>query len=146
MSELLSADNNLDITDLEENNCKIISNASQKFERTEYLLTTETDEMKISTISEYDFKSIPKNCIGRDLKFAEPITSVIEEMGLEVLVDKWTNHNQFDESESLHLLDEADAVWCEWALGNVEVPNNLKQKKPLFVRYHLQERELDYHG
>ena len=41
--------------------------------------------------------------------------------------------------------DQADAVWCEWALGNVEWFSNLEDTKPIFVRFHAQERKLtDY--
>ena len=82
---------------------------------------------------------------GHDLKFAEPIAEALESMGIEVLRDKWSNHSRHDMEQSLELYDQADAVWCEWALGNVEWFSNLEGTKPIFVRFHAQERKLtDY--
>ena len=54
-------------------------------------------------------------------------------MGLTVLVDKWKNHSAFDENKSKSLLEKADGIWCEWALGNVEwYTKNAPEKMPIF--------------
>ena len=76
---------------------------------------------------------------GHDLKFAEPIAKALESMGIEVLRDKWSNHSRHDMEQSLGLYNQADAVWCEWALGNVEWYSNLEGNKPIFVRFHARE-------
>jgi len=69
----------------------------------------------------------------------------MKEMGIRVLVDKWANHNKFDAEISKNLLTQADAVWCEWALGNVVwYSQHISDTTPLFVRYHSQERKLAY--
>ena len=113
----------------------------------EYHETTSTPQKLISTITDYTFTEVPSTILiaGHDLKFALPIVEVMEEMGLRVLVDKWDNHNKFDAENSRSLLEEADAVWCEWALGNVEwYSHAIKSGTPLFVRYHLQEGNYEY--
>ena len=105
------------------------------------------EEMWISTVHEFTFKKVPSSILiaGHDLKFAMPIVEVLREMGIEILVDKWDNHNKFDAEKSRQLLTKADAVWCEWALGNVEwYSSAIKNETPLFVRYHLQELNYEY--
>ena len=76
----------------------------------------------VTHIQKFEFKTVPKSILvaGHDLKFAEPIIQSLRDMGIEVLVDKWRNHSAFDEQKSRKLLESADAVWCEWALGNVD--------------------------
>jgi glycosyltransferase involved in cell wall biosynthesis/spore maturation protein CgeB len=104
-------------------------------------------EKLISTITEHTFTKVPSTILiaGHDLKFAMPIVEVMEEMGIRVLIDKWDNHNKFNAEKSRTLLEEADAVWCEWALGNVQwYSHAIELATPLFVRYHLQERNYDY--
>ena len=88
----------------------------------EYHETSSTPQKLISTITDHTFTDAPSTILiaGHDLKFAMPIVEVMEEMGLRVLVDKWDNHNKFNAEKSRNLLKEADAIWCEWALGNVE--------------------------
>lgn len=113
----------------------------------EHHVPTLPPEKLISTITEHTFTEVPSTILiaGHDLKFAMPIVEVLEEMGIRVLVDKWDNHNKFDAEQSRTLLEKADAVWCEWALGNVEwYSQNIKSGIPLFVRYHSQEYKLDY--
>ena len=113
----------------------------------EHHVFTSTPQKLISTITDHTFTEVPSTILiaGHDLKFAMPIVEVLEEMGVRVLVDKWDNHNKFDAEQSRSLLEKADAVWCEWALGNVEwYSHGIESGMPLFVRYHLQERELEY--
>ena len=113
----------------------------------EYHETSSTPQKLISTITDHTFTEVPSTILiaGHDLKFAMPIVEVLEEMGIRVLVDKWDNHNKFDAEKSRSLLEKADAVWCEWALGNVEwYSHAIKSGMPLFVRYHLQERNYQY--
>ena len=113
----------------------------------EYHETSSTPQKLISTITDHTFTDAPSTILiaGHDLKFAMPIVEVMEEMGLRVLVDKWDNHNTFNAEKSRNLLKEADAIWCEWALGNVEwYSQNIEAGIPLFVRYHSQEYKLDY--
>ena len=78
-----------------------------------------------------------------DLKFAMPIVEVLEEMGIQVLVDKWDNHNKFDAEQSKSLLEKADAVWCEWALGMLSGIPMLLSACP-YLSDTIQERELEY--
>lgn len=113
----------------------------------EYFVSPQVSKMSISTISNHTFTDVPSTILiaGHDLKFAMPIVEVMKEMGICVLTDKWDNHNKFDAEKSRELLAQADAVWCEWALGNVEWYSEVVDVgTPLFVRYHLQERELEY--
>ena len=88
----------------------------------EYHVPSLPPEKLISTITGHTFTEVPSTILiaGHDLKFAMPIVEVLEEMGIQMLVDKWDNHNKFDAEQSRTLLEKADAVWCEWALGNVE--------------------------
>lgn len=113
----------------------------------EYFVSQRTPEMNISTITDHTFTNVPSTILiaGHDLKFAMPIVEVMKEMGIRVLVDKWANHNKFDAEISKNLLTQADAVWCEWALGNVVwYSQHISDTTPLFVRYHSQERKLAY--
>jgi glycosyltransferase involved in cell wall biosynthesis/spore maturation protein CgeB len=113
----------------------------------EHHVFTSTSQKLISTITDHTFTGVPSTILiaGHDLKFAMPIVEVFEEMGIRVLVDKWDNHNKFDAEKSRSLLEKVDAVWCEWALGNIEwYSRAIKSGMPLFVRYHLQERNYEY--
>lgn len=84
---------------------------------------------------------------GHDLKF---ITRVIEfyeeEKDWNVLIDQWQGHTKHNESESYGLLAQADVIFCEWALGNIEWYSKHKMSgQKLIVRAHRQEIErLDY--
>tara|TARA_B110001452_G_scaffold267604_1_gene278399 strand:+ start:4802 stop:10123 length:5322 start_codon:yes stop_codon:yes gene_type:complete len=121
--------------------------SSEEEANMEYFVSQRTPEMNISTITDHTFANVPSTILiaGHDLKFAMPLVEVMKEMGIRVLVDKWDNHNKFDAEISKNLLTQADAVWCEWALGNVEWYSKMIQgDTPLFVRYHLQERNLEY--
>ena len=113
----------------------------------EHYSLPQPQSFSISSIKAHTFTEIPSTILiaGHDLKFAKPILEVMKEMGISVLVDRWENHNKFDAEKSRRLLAQADAVWCEWALGNIEwYSKAVKEGTPLFVRYHLQERNYDY--
>lgn len=77
---------------------------------------------------------------GHDLKFASGVMSELGALGHRVLVDKWQDHNRHDEEESRRLLAQADAVFCEWTLGNaVWYSRNKLPHQRLVTRVHLQE-------
>ena len=77
---------------------------------------------------------------GHDLKFAGAIIDELENRGYNVLIDKWDSHTQHDEEKSAELLAQADAVFCEWGLGNaVWYSNHVEPDQKLIVRVHSQE-------
>ncbi|WP_339393931.1 glycosyltransferase [Brevibacterium metallidurans] len=82
---------------------------------------------------------------GHDLKFIAPFIVHLETQGHTVLIDKWEGHSAHDEVKSKELLDRADVVWCEWALGNaVWYSHHVSPDQRLVVRVHLQEIDLPY--
>lgn len=82
---------------------------------------------------------------GHDLKFATAILEQLNSIGCVVLIDEWNGHNKHDEERSSELLRQADAVVCEWGLGNaVWYSQNVKANQPLIVRVHSQELFLPY--
>lgn len=77
---------------------------------------------------------------GHDLKFISPIISKLDALGINVNIDQWDSHNSHDEERSLHLLEEADVVFCEWGLGNaVWYSQHVRANQRLIVRTHSQE-------
>ncbi|MCT1834429.1 hypothetical protein M3D63_06500, partial [Kocuria palustris] len=77
---------------------------------------------------------------GHDLKFARSWIAHLEAAGAEVMLDPWENHAEHDEQRSLELLRRADAVFCEWGLGNaVWYSHNVRPEQRLVVRVHAQE-------
>ncbi|WP_457962729.1 glycosyltransferase [Arthrobacter sp. D1-29] len=77
---------------------------------------------------------------GHDLKFAAGIVSELEALGHSVMIDKWSDHNKHDESESQRMLAQADVIFCEWTLGNaVWYSKNKSSNQRLVTRLHLQE-------
>lgn len=83
---------------------------------------------------------------GHDLKFFNLLKKKLESTGqYEFLVDQWQGHNKHNEELSRELLDQADVIFCEWCLGNLEwYSHNKKSHQRLVARFHLQERELSY--
>lgn len=89
---------------------------------------------------------------GHDQKFWYPLQAELEATGLfEFREDLWAGHDQHDPAKTLELMEWADIIVAEWALGNAVFC--AKHKKPhqrLVTRLHLQERgtifpaELDY--
>lgn len=77
---------------------------------------------------------------GHDLKFAGSLISELQRRGFEILTDKWESHTKHDEEHSLAMLAQADAVFCEWGLGNaVWYSNHVEPHQKLVVRVHSQE-------
>ena len=77
---------------------------------------------------------------GHDLKFAGSLIDELQANGFEVLIDKWESHTKHDEERSLAILGQADAVFCEWGLGNaVWYSNHVEPHQKLVVRVHSQE-------
>lgn len=80
---------------------------------------------------------------GHDQKFWHPIQARLATSGgYEFREDFWPGHDQHDPARSETLLDWADVIVAEWALGNAVYYS--KRKRPhqrLLVRLHLQERE-----
>lgn len=78
---------------------------------------------------------------GHDLKFAKFIMEAIAERDdLELLVDQWQGHNNHDEEQSRRLLNQADAIFCEWGLGNAVWYSKHKMAgQKLIIRVHAQE-------
>ena len=83
---------------------------------------------------------------GHDFKFLKPyIDHCNNNKSINVLIDKWEGHANHNEEESRSLLAQADTVFCEWGLGNLEFySNNLLKGQKLIVRLHRQEIETNY--
>lgn len=95
----------------------------------------------------------PRNVLiaGHDLKFAGKIIEGLKSAGHNVTVDQWTGHSQHDEAKSRELLVDADAIFCEWSLGNLAwYSKNKLPDQRLVSRFHFQEiitkypAEVDY--
>lgn len=85
---------------------------------------------------------------GHDLKFFHPLKQALEATGrYDFLMDEWTGHATHDEQNSLFLLSQADIIFCEWCLGNLEWYSHRKlPHQRLVARFHAQERLLPYFG
>jgi glycosyltransferase involved in cell wall biosynthesis len=83
---------------------------------------------------------------GHDLKFITPLVNALEEQyPLKFSFDYWQGHNSHDESRSRALLETADVVVCEWALGNLQwYSKNKITGQRLITRFHLQELNTGY--
>jgi glycosyltransferase involved in cell wall biosynthesis len=83
---------------------------------------------------------------GHDFKFLSLIIDRFEKNPkFDVRLDTWSGHNNHDETKSKECLDWADIIICEWGLGNaVWYSKNKLPHQKLFVRMHLQERDLPY--
>lgn len=83
---------------------------------------------------------------GHDLKFWMPLQNALEATGkYEFRKDVWTGHDAHDPAQSQALLDWADVLVAEWALGNaVYYARNKRPHQRLIVRLHLQERGTPY--
>ncbi|WP_313817031.1 hypothetical protein [Citricoccus sp.] len=77
---------------------------------------------------------------GHDLKFAQGLIEHLRGEGHEVRLDQWAGHERHDPRRSRDLAGWADAVLCEWALGNaVWYARHVPDRTRLTVRLHLQE-------
>ncbi|TQL58286.1 glycosyltransferase involved in cell wall biosynthesis [Propioniferax innocua] len=82
---------------------------------------------------------------GHDLKFATEIMQSLQDRGVEVIVDEWQSHGSHDELASKDALAQADAIFCEWGLGNAEwYSKHVRADQRLVVRSHSQELRLPY--
>lgn len=82
---------------------------------------------------------------GHDFKFFHQISTAIQDAGHDILVDDWDGHDIHDEAVSRDLLARADAIFCEWSLGNVAwYSQNKRQDQRLITRFHAQELRANY--
>lgn len=82
---------------------------------------------------------------GHDLKFSLALSDVLRRAGAEVRQDPWTGHTGHDQRRSRELLEWADVLWAEWALGNaVWYSTNRRDDQRMIVRLHLQELTTDF--
>lgn len=85
---------------------------------------------------------------GHDLKFFTLLQKKLEATGrFEFLTDQWQGHNKHDEAQSRALLEQADVIFCEWCLGNLQwYSHNKKPYQRLVARFHAQEARVPYMG
>ncbi len=78
---------------------------------------------------------------GHDFKFCQEIIAHFEARpDCTVRLDQWERHTRHDERLSEQLLRWADAIWCEWCLGNaVWYSPRVRPGQRLVVRLHRQE-------
>ncbi|MCC8362601.1 glycosyltransferase [Lysobacter sp. A6] len=85
---------------------------------------------------------------GHDLKFWYPLQRALEKTGkYEFREDAWTGHDAHDPAQSQALLEWADILVAEWALGNaVYYARHKRPHQRLIVRLHQQERRTAFPG
>lgn len=84
---------------------------------------------------------------GHDLKFADPLIEHLRAAGHEVRLDHWGGHQRHDPAVSRRLAGWADAVLCEWTLGNaLWYSHHTPRGTRLTTRLHLQEASLSFPG
>lgn len=77
---------------------------------------------------------------GHDLKFAKQLIDDLRSTGHTLLFDEWQGHGGHDPRKSQELLEQADVVFCEWALGNLAwYSRHVKPHQRLICRFHSQE-------
>lgn len=83
---------------------------------------------------------------GHDQKFWNPIQTRLIACGqYEFREDFWPGHDMHDPGRSEHLLEWADVIVAEWALGNAVYYSKRKRShQRMFIRLHLQERETEF--
>jgi glycosyltransferase involved in cell wall biosynthesis len=85
--------------------------------------------------------------IGHDLKFITSISETWESWGVQVTLLETKNHAgdlNISQKELFRSMSNHDVIFCEWALGNLEMISELRGSRPLFARYHLQERNTEF--
>lgn len=81
---------------------------------------------------------------GYDLRFILPAVPELEDF-YQIQIDEWTGHETHDLEQSKRLRDWADAIHCEWMLGNaVWYSENKNPRQSLTVRLHRFETGKDY--
>ena len=84
---------------------------------------------------------------SHDVKFFTAIADHLRRSGAEVRYDLWDGHAKHDEAASKQLLDWAEVIVCEWAVGNaVWYSRNRHPRQRLIVRLHRMELETDFPG
>jgi glycosyltransferase involved in cell wall biosynthesis len=84
----------------------------------------------------------PMNIViaGHDFRFIEPVARDLAAAGHAITWDRWTDGSNHDPYKSSWLLESADVVLCEWALGNaVWYSTRIKPGQRLIVRLHRYE-------
>lgn len=80
-----------------------------------------------------------------DPKFAGDLQARLIAEGYRVIQDPWKGHSQHDEARSTHLLQGADIVFCEWALGNLRwYADHAARGQRVLARLHAQELLTDH--
>ena len=85
--------------------------------------------------------------IGHDLKFIRSIEKTWSSWGIITTSLKTKNHSgalNISDQELLKLMSQHDIVFCEWALGNMQKVSQLRGIRPIFIRYHAQERKTEH--
>jgi glycosyltransferase involved in cell wall biosynthesis len=81
---------------------------------------------------------------GSDLKFIKAALPSLEKI-YEIRIDEWPGHDSHDQARSTELLGWADAILCEWLLGNaVWYAQHKKPHQKLIVRLHRFELTRDF--
>ncbi|MDO5691398.1 MAG: glycosyltransferase [Pseudomonadota bacterium] len=82
---------------------------------------------------------------GHDLKFFYSIRAELEKNGHVFLEDIWKSHDHHDSTHSLRLIESADTIISEWALGNaIFYAENKKPHQRHIVRFHAQELRTEH--
>lgn len=83
---------------------------------------------------------------GQDFKFLSYLIDYYRnKSGYDVLLDLQPGHELNDTKQSERLLQNADLIFCEWALGNaVWYSRNKKKNQKLVIRLHAQCIRLHY--
>lgn len=82
---------------------------------------------------------------SHDLKFADGLLAELDRREVHYEVDQWTGHARHDEARSRELLRHADAVFCEWTLGNASwYSKHAPAGVRVTSRFHMQERSVHY--
>jgi glycosyltransferase involved in cell wall biosynthesis len=82
---------------------------------------------------------------SHSLKFFTAIGDHLRRCGADMRFDLWEGHAKHDEAASKKLLDWAEIIICEWALGNaVWYARNKHAGQRLFVRLHRMELETEF--
>jgi glycosyltransferase involved in cell wall biosynthesis len=82
---------------------------------------------------------------SHSLKFFSAIANHLRRCGADLRFDVWEGHAKHDEAASKKLLDWAEIIICEWALGNaVWYARNKHPRQRLLVRLHRMELETEF--
>ncbi|MFZ7235596.1 glycosyltransferase family 4 protein, partial [Avibacterium gallinarum] len=119
---------------------------AEKLEDTNSISKASVRLEKYSPLADYD-NLLPESFTGKkicfaghDFKFIDPYISYLKSVGFLVFRDQWEWGSKNNNDESREVYNNSDIIFCEWGLGNaVFYSHNNPEKKPLFIRIHLQE-------